>query len=129
MRRFVWTISKGAAVLTLAVVATALVVVGGVYGLNSLGVPVDCGGQCTSPYTLDVDFQAHTSIRADTSALRLCTEHDSEVVSVAPVAVNPNQSGEIQGIVKTTDFGGPKEEPLEKCLTDSSLVQSAGYPD
>ncbi len=127
-------LGKVGAVLLLAVVSVAVVVVGGVFALEKSGVisTSACGGQCSSPYTLDVLFKPATNFQADSAIVQNCARNDREVVSFTPARLNPNRSGDIVSFVKTVDFGGPKVKPLIRCLDDSPLTAgeaAATYPD
>lgn len=120
---------KAAGALVLALASLALLAVGALFVLHKAGVPFACGGQCISPYTLQVDFKPTTTIQADSALVRSCARHDPEVVSITPAGLDRNGSGEIESIVQTVDFGGPKAKPLIGCLDASPLVEDAGYPD
>jgi hypothetical protein len=119
----------GFGIVCLAVLALAMYGAGGVVIYWAVGLPLPCGGQCQSPYSLQVTFKPGTSYQADTTAMVRCTGHSPEVTGIEPAGLDPNHSGAIVGIVRTNEFGGVKVVPIMRCLRGSPLVLDAGYPD
>jgi len=132
-------LSKGV-VASIVVASLAILAAGSLVLLGNANLA--CGGQCTSPYTLEVDFkvptyqdykhwtsQAYSALQADSALLHNCTRHNQEVVSVSPVELATNNSGTIESIIQTVDFAGPKVKPMTACLDASPLVWHIGYPD
>jgi hypothetical protein len=86
-----------------------------------------CGGQCSAPYELDVQFHLGTPPAEASAVLQSC-RHFPTVIGVASPSVN--SSGLLVAKVETRDFlRNAKTQPLLTCLTGSPSVVSAAWPN
>jgi len=86
-----------------------------------------CGGQCSAPYELDVQFHLGTPPTEASAVLQSC-RHFPTVIGVASPRVN--SWGLLVAKVETRDFlRSAKTQPLLACLEGSPSVVSAAWPD
>jgi hypothetical protein len=109
----------GRLVVLLTLLAAALT------GCSSRPVATACGGQCTSPYELDVQFRSATTTTEARAALQRCS-HEATVVRVDVV---PAGGHGVAGRVFTTAFGrNPSTQPLLDCLSRRPEIDGRGWP-
>jgi hypothetical protein len=110
------------AVLPLIVAAPVAIAV-----VAAHGTPMECGGQCTAPYELDVVFQPGISTVAAHRAMAQCATLPT-VVRVAGVRRLDND--QLQGRIYTTKIGrSPATRVLLTCLVNQRTTVGAGWPD
>jgi hypothetical protein len=90
-------------------------------------MPIECGGQCKSPYELDVAFRSSTTKPAAQHAISKCADSPT-VIRVA--AVERSTNGQWQGRIYTAKIGrSAATQPLLTCLDAQRVIVSAGWPD
>ena len=90
------------------------------------GLVSGCGGQCSAPNALDVQFHEGTSPDEAAAVLASC-RHFPTVIGVGPPSVN--SSGLLVATVETRDvLRSAKTQPLLTCLTGSPSVTWAAWP-
>jgi hypothetical protein len=88
--------------------------------------PAECGGQCKSPYELDVAFRTATSKPVAQQAIARCAASPT----VIRIAALERLKGKWQGRIYTTKIGRSEStQALLTCLDGQRVVVSAAWPD
>ena len=96
-------------------------------GVVASGLASGCGGQCSAPYVLDVQFRVGTSPAEAAAVLASCRRFPT-VIGVTPPSVDA--SGLLVAKVETRDvLRNANTQPLLTCLTGSPSVVWAAWPD